>query len=151
MLSSLSFIIILCFILIFAVLLSVYDIRNFSVPLWRLILGTVGLLVLRIIFYINTVYLYLISAAILTMIYFLVKLITRGKLGTGDILFGLFQGLGFRPQFIWICLAVEAVIGLIFFLICHYRKGNSSNAKKMPFIPFMACGLLVSFLIDCFC
>ena len=151
MLSSLSFIIILCFILIFAVLLSVYDIRNFSVPLWGLILGTVGLLVLRIIFYINTVYLYLISAAILTMIYFLVKLITRGKLGMGDILFGLFQGLGFRPQFIWICLAVEAVIGLIFFLIRHFHKGNSSNAKKMPFIPFMACGLLVSFLIDCFC
>ncbi|MBO4628769.1 MAG: prepilin peptidase [Treponema sp.] len=151
MLSSLSFIIILCFILISSVLLSVYDIRNFSVPLWALILGTVGFLVLRIIFYINTVYLYLISAAILTMLYFIIKLITHGKLGTGDILFGLFQGLGFRPQFIWICLAVEAVIGLIFFLICHYRKGNSSNAKKMPFIPFMACGLLVSFLIDCFC
>ena len=151
MISSLSFIIILCCILFSSVLLSVYDIRNFSVPLWGLILGTVGLLALRIIFYINTVYLYLISAAILTMIYFLVKLITRGKLGTGDILFGLFQGLGFRAQFIWICLAVEAVTGLIFFLICHYRSGNSSEPKKMPFIPFMACGLLVSFLIDCFC
>ena len=150
MISSLSFIIILCCILFSSVLLSVYDIRNFSVPLWGLILGTVGLLALRIIFYTNTVYLYLISAAILTLIYFLVKLITHGKLGTGDILFGLFQGFGFRPQFIWICLAVEAVTGLIFFLICHYRKGNSSNAKKMPFIPFMACGLLVSFIIDCF-
>ena len=151
MLSSLSFIIILCFILIFSVWLSIYDVNNFSVPLWGLILGTVGLLVLRIIFFINTIYLYLISAAILTLIYFLVKLITHGKLGTGDILFGLFQGLGFRPQFIWICLAVEAVIGLIFFLIRHFHKGNSSESKKMPFIPFMALGLLVSFIIDCFC
>ena len=138
-------IIILCFILIFSGLLSVYDIKNFSVPLWGLILGTVGLVVLRIIFYINTVYLYLISAAILTLLYFIVKLITHGKLGTGDVLFGLFQGLGFRPQFIWVCLLVEAVTGLIFFLI------RRSNPKKMPFIPFMACGLLVSFLIDCFC
>ena len=151
MLSSLSFIIILCFILIFSVWLSIYDVNNFSVPLWGLILGTVGLLVLRIIFFINTIYLYLISAAILTLIYFLVKLITHGKLGTGDILFGLFQGLGFRPQFIWICLAVEAVIGLIFFLIRHFHKGNSSESKKMPFIPSMALGLLVSFIIDCFC
>ena len=145
MLSTLSFFIILCFILIFSELLSVYDIKNFSVPLWGLILGTVGLVVLRIIFYINTVYLYLISAAILTLLYFIVKLITHGKLGTGDVLFGLFQGLGFRPQFIWVCLLVEAVTGLIFFLI------RRSNKKKMPFIPFMACGLLVSFLIDCFC
>ena len=145
MLSTLSFFIILCFILIFSELLSVYDIKNFSVPLWGLILGTVGLVVLRIIFYINTVYLYLISAAILTLLYFIVKLITHGKLGTGDVLFGLFQGLGFRPQFIWVCLLVEAVTGLIFFLI------RRSNPKKMPFIPFMALGLLVSFLIDCFC
>ena len=145
MLSTLSFFIILCFILIFSGLLSVYDIKNFSVPLWGLILGTVGLVVLRIIFYINTVYLYLISAAILTLLYFIVKLITHGKLGTGDVLFGLFQGLGFRPQFIWVCLLVEAVTGLIFFLI------RRSNPKKMPFIPFMACGLLVSYIIDCFC
>ena len=151
MLSSLSFIIILCFILNSSVLLSVYDIRNFSVPLWALILGTVGLLALRIIFYENTIYLYLISAAILTMIYFIIKLITHGKLGAGDVLFGLFQGLGFRPQFIWICLAIEAVTGLIFFLIRHFHKDNSSESKKMPFIPFMALGLLVSFIIDCFC
>ena len=151
MLSSFSFIIILCFILIFSGLLSVYDFKNFSVPLWALILGVVGLVVLRIIFYINTVYLYLISAAILTLLYFIIKLTTHGKLGMGDVLFGLFQGLGFRPQFIWVCLTVEAVAGLIFFLICHYRKGNSSEPKKMPFIPFMASGLLVSFLIDCFC
>ena len=151
MLSSLSFIIILCFILIFSVLLSVYDFKNFSVPLWGLILGVAGLVVLRIIFYINTIYLYLISAAILTLIYFIIKLITHGKLGTGDILFGLFQGLGFRPQFIWVCLLVEAATGLIFFLVRYYCKGNSSEPKKMPFIPFMACGLLVSFLIDCFC
>ena len=150
MFLSLSFLIILCFILIFSVLLSVYDIRNFSVPLWGLILGTLGVLVLRIIFYKNNVYLYIISAALLTFLYFIIKLITRGKLGTGDILFGLFQGLGFRPQFIWVCLLVEAVTGLIFFLFRHYRKGNSSETKKMPFIPFMACGLLVSFLIDCF-
>ena len=141
--SSIVLVIILCFILIISGLLSVYDIKKISVPLWGLILGTVGLLAFRIILYTNTVYLYIISAAILTLIYFLVKLITRGKLGTGDILFGLFQGLGFRPQFIWICLTVEVVAGLIFFLI---RRGS----KKLPFIPFMASGLLVSFIIDCF-
>ena len=148
---SLSVLIILCFILIFSGLLSVYDFKNFSVPLWGVILGIVGLVVLRIIFYINTVYLYIISAAILTLIYFIIKLITHGKLGTGDVLFGLFQGFGFRSQFIWICLAVEAVTGLIFFLTCHYHKGNRSETKKMPFIPFMASGLLVSFIIDSFC
>ena len=149
--SRIVFVIILCFILNSSVLLSVYDIRNFSVPLWVLIVKVAGLLVLRIIFYEYTIYLYLISAVIISLLYFIIKLITHGKLGAGDVLFGLFQGLGFRPQFIWICLAVEAVTGLIFFLIRHFHKGNSSESKKMPFIPFMACGLLVSFIIDCFC
>ena len=139
--SSIPFIIILCFILIFPVWLSVYDIKTLSVPLWCVLLGTVGLLAARIIFYTSTFYLYIISSAVLTLIYFLIKIITHGKLGTGDILFGLFQGLGFRPQFIWICLTVEVVAGLIFFLI---KRGT----KKMPFIPFMASGLLVSFIID---
>ena len=142
---SLSFLIILGFILIFSGLLSVYDIKTLNVPLWCLFFGTVGLLALRIIFYTKNFYLYLISAALLILIYFLTKLITHGKLGTGDVLFGMFQGFGFRPQFIWICLAVEAVTGLIFFLI------RRSHTKKMPFIPFMACGLLVSYIIDCFC
>ena len=123
--------------------LSIYDIRTLTVPLWCLLLGEAGLLVLRIVFYTNTVYLYLISSALLTLIYFLIKIISHGKLGTGDILFGIFQGLGFRPQFIWICLSVEAITGLVFFLI-------KRNSKKMPFIPFMVSGLLVSFFIDCF-
>ena len=139
--SSIPFIIILCFILIFPVWLSVYDIKTLSVPLWCVLLGTAGLLAARIIFYTSIFYLYIISSAVLTLIYFLIKIITHGKLGTGDILFGLFQGLGFRPQFIWICLTVEVVAGLIFFLI---KRGT----KKMPFIPFMASGLLVSFIID---
>ena len=139
--SSIPFIIILCFILIFPVWLSVYDIKTLSVPLWCVLLATVGLLAARIFFYTSTFYLYIISSAVLTLIYFLIKIITHSKLGTGDILFGLFQGLGFRPQFIWICLTVEVVAGLIFFLI---KRGT----KKMPFIPFMASGLLVSFIID---
>ena len=134
-------------ILVFSIISSIYDIKFLAVPLWPCITGIILLLAARIIFYTQNCYLYFLSAALLTIIYFAVKLVTKNKLGTGDILFGVFQGLGFRPQFIWICLLCETILALIFFMI---KKSHSQDeTKKMPFIPFMASGLFVSFVIDC--
>ena len=135
-------------ILVFSIISSIYDIKFLAVPLWPCITGIILLFAARIIFNTQNCYLYFLSATLLTIIYFAVKLVTKNKLGTGDILFGVFQGLGFRPQFIWICLLCETILALIFFMI---KKSHSQDeTKKMPFIPFMASGLLIAFIVDCF-
>lgn len=143
MVTGLPFWTLLLLILVFSLWLSLCDIKSLQLPLWGILTAGLTLLAARIIFHKWDSLYYLLSSAILTAIYFIIKFITKNKLGSGDLLFGIFQGLGFRPQYIWICLAVEAVTGLIYFLIIR-------DNKKKPFIPFMASGLLLSFLADCF-
>ena len=55
-------------------------------------------------------------------VYFVLRWITRGQLGMGDVYFGLFQGLCIGLRVIWICLAVETFTGLIAFLILYLVK-----------------------------
>ena len=149
MVTGLPFWILLLLILVFSLWLSLCDIKSLQLPLWGILTAGLTLLAVRIFFYKWDSLYYLLSSAILTAIYFITKIITKNKLGSGDLLFGIFQGVGFKPQYIWICLAVETVSGLIAFIIVRAGK-KSLGTKKMPFIPFMASGLLVSFLVDCF-
>ena len=139
-------ILILVLLLVFSCIMSRYDLKTLAVPNWPYWAACVLIITVRIIFYSATVYLNLLSALILLVVYFAVRLITKNHLGTGDVYFGIFQGLCLAPQVLWICLAVETVTGaIVYFCISRSKK---IKGMKMPFIPFMSLGLLTAFLIE---
>lgn len=137
---------VLIILLLFSIIMSRYDLRTLSVPNWPYWAGCISLLIVQIIFNRFEIYMFLISALLFAAIYYLIRLITRGHLGMGDVYFGFFQGLCLRPFAIWICLIVESLAAFIVYVI--YSRGNKLKNKKMPFIPFMSLGLSTAFLIS---
>lgn len=137
---------VLIILLLFSTIMSRYDIKNLSVPNWPYWAGCIFLIIAQLIFNHQTIYLFLISALIFTGIYFLIRIITKGHLGMGDVYFGFFQGLCLRPQVIWICFTVETVTAFIVYII--YSRQSKAKNPKLAFIPFMSLGLLTAFLID---
>lgn len=139
-------IILLVLLVVFSLIMSVYDIRTLEIPDWPFYTSCALVTLVQGIFFRESVFLHLLGALILLVLYFLLRKITHEKLGMGDVCFGLFQGMCIGLSVIWICLAVEAVTGLITFAIINLVKKR--KGIKIPFIPFMSIGLLTAFILD---
>ena len=88
-------------------------------------------------------WIFIISSMILGTLYFLIRKITKEKLGSADVWFGFFQGLFLHPIMLWVCLAIETVLALIV-------ENKKIGHKKFPFIPYMSAGLIATYLIQFF-
>ena len=98
-------------------------------------------LICHIIFSLHEMWIFILSSMILGALYFLIRKITKDKLGPADVWFGFFQGLFLHPLMLWVCLAIETVLALCF----TFRKNKQA---PLPFIPFMATGLVISYIIQ---
>ena len=136
-------IIVLVLLVVFSLIMSIHDIRTFEIPDKPFYASCFLVTLAQGIFFHQTV---LWNILIFVAVYFVLRWITRGQLGMGDVYFGLFQGLCIGPRVIWICLAVETFTGLIAFLILYLVK--KEKGIKIPFIPFMSVGLLTAFILE---
>ena len=100
-------------------------------------------LICHIIFARHEMWFFIISSMILGALYFLIRKITKDKLGPADVWFGFFQGLFLFPKYLWVCLVIETVLALIV-------ENKKIGYKKFPFIPFMSVGLVGTYLIQLF-
>ncbi len=132
-------------ILIFSLILSVQDIKKMSVRLYIQWLSVLCALVCHFIFNRKELWLYLLCSLVMGSFYFLVRKITKNKLGPADVCFGFFQGLFLTPLFLPVCLGAEALAALVFIAI-----NKSSTRKPFAFIPFMSIGLLTAFILHFF-
>lgn len=136
--------------IVFSVICSVKDLKTKSVPNMILITGILLVLCYRFIFFhsMSEMIYCLITAACTGGFYFLIRCITAGRLGMADVLFGIFQGLVLDCNItaIFLCIMIECGFALVAFFV--FRK--KAKLKKIPFIPFMACGLIISYLIKIF-
>ncbi len=100
-------------------------------------------LICHIIFARSKIWIYIISSMIFGSLYYIVRKITKGKLGPADVWFGFFQGLFLLPRMLAVCFAIESLTALI---IINKKPGKN----PFPFIPFMSAGLIISYLIQLF-
>ena len=100
-------------------------------------------LLCQFIFALHEMWIFIISSIILGAIYFLIRKITKDKLGPADVWFGFFQGLFLHPLMLWVCLAIETIAAL-----CIEIK--KIGHKKFPFSPYMTAGLIGDWLIQFF-
>ena len=130
-------------ILIFSLILSIQDIKHQTVEIHILGLSIFCTLICHIIFAREDMWLYIISSMIMGTFYFIVRKITKGKLGPADILFGFFQGLFIIPKLLPFCLIIEDCLALILI--------NKKLIKApIAFIPSMSFGLIVCYIIQIF-
>ncbi|MBO4532397.1 MAG: hypothetical protein J5726_01680 [Treponema sp.] len=133
----------LVIILIFSIILSVQDIKHMEVGVYIQWASIFCALICHIVFARHEMWIFIISSMILGAMYFLVRKITRGKLGPADVWFGFFQGLFLHPLMLWVCLAIETVLALVV-------ENRKIGHQKFPFIPYMAAGLVGAYLLQVF-
>ena len=131
----------LAIILVFSIILSVQDIKRMEVGIYIQLASIFCALLCHIIFARHEMWIFIISSMLLGAIYFLIRKITKGKLGPADVWFGFFQGLFLHPLMLWVCLAIETVLALIV-------ENKKIKKAPFPFIPFMSMGLILSFIIQ---
>ena len=100
-------------------------------------------LICHLIFARHEMWIFIISSMILGTLYFLIRKITKDKLGSADVWFGFFQGLFLHPVMLWVCLAIETLLALIV-------ENKKIGHKKFPFIPYMSAGLICTYFIQFF-
>lgn len=126
--------------IVFSVIMSVQDFKKMSVTGWIFYLSWAVALLNHVIFNRQDIFLYGLSTIIFAAVYFVVKILSKNKFGIGDVYFGIFQGItGILPKNIWICVSLETILALIFILI--------KKDRKIPFIPFMALGMIITYFI----
>ena|GEM_PF-1522286 len=142
------------FAIIFCVcaICSVWDLKNMKVPDFVTFIGIAAIIFCNLFFSeAGTVFslLKLMQGVLTGLFYFIVKIICHGKLGNGDILFGIFQGVCLTPKGVVFCLAIEVLSAAAFVLIKKIlcKKSTSYYSEKKPFVPFMAAGLLISYIV----
>ena len=136
----------LALVVLFSIICSVYDVRAKSVPVWLLVTGPASIAIFKLIFERPFNGWWLITAGVAGLFYFIVRQVTRGKLGMADVLFGVFQGMVLSSPHLLLCILIECGSATLAFFIIH----KHASGKSLPFIPFMAGGLLISYLIS-FC
>ena len=130
-----------------SLIISITDIKYLHISLVLVYIGIIILLMyyffLDFILFIN----HFTGGICLALIFILARVLTRGGLGKGDIhyslLCGLFSGI---PGFILSAL-VASLLGIFFFIFIHIFYKRQICDFRIPFIPFMSLGTLLSFFI----
>ncbi len=133
-------------VIFFSILCSVQDIRDRRISNILLLAAIISVFVLRLIFDLQNLWTYILCGMLSGLFYFIVQRLSGRRLGNADIIFGIFQGLVLIPEWLFICLMAECLSAGIFFLIRRLIFKNR-NTLRLPFIPFMSAGLLISHFI----
>lgn len=135
----------LVFFLVFATILSIYDIKLMQVPIFFLFAQLIVLLIFDFLFFKNDLLGNSIGATSCFLILFATYLLTKRKMGMGDVFYGFTVGW-FLGSFLWLpALFAATVFGIIFLL----EKRKNTKQKRIPFVPFMSLSsLCVSILYN---
>lgn len=149
MLNIWYFIINLIIIIASSLVLSLQDLKKYSYSYWILIVASWFVLISHLVFNFNESYLYLFRALVGFAFYYCIRRMSKDKLAWGDIFFGAFSAFCL-PNLVYfiISIFIELITAYLFILILD-KKNKKINIlpEKLPFIPFMALALFLSYLI----
>lgn len=124
-----------------SIVLSIYDIKYYHVPLLPLYIGLSISFLITVLMNKAGLFPCLLGMLFMFLLFFLMRLVTKGGMGWGDIQYALYCGFisGF-PNFILAAL-LSSVIGIIIYIIIHKKE------KRIPFVPAMMVGSVLSLLL----
>lgn len=133
--------------LIFSIPACIVDIRQKRIPDRIVFSGLAVLFVIRFFVFGDSAG--SISLEMLTgsLIFVVIRLLTKGKLGMGDVKFAAFMAVftGFPGWFI--AVGSASVFGL-FFAITGLISGRLNKSSKIPFAPFLTVGSIGAYYLN---
>lgn len=152
---QLSIFVLFLLVYIFALFISIYDIKHKIINLESLLMLFVLAIISQIGLqyyddYININYYYLLSPIVVSGLFVFLFIISRGRwIGFGDVLlffvFGLMLPLHIAISGVFIAVWIGAVVSLLL----HIFKSQKYNSQtEIPFGPFIVLGFLLSFFFN---
>lgn len=140
--------------LIFAVPLSVADVRTFRIPLAPLFAGIAAFLALRLFFppgnYVYKIEILASSVISSFIVLAATRVLSGGGLGKGDIFFGIFASLYCSWWKNLAGLLFAALLGILAFLFLSVLDKARKDKRilhpffAVPFVPFISAGAVLS-------
>ena len=118
----------------------ILDIKKYMIPLLNVYLCSVFLFAYRVFFNRKELYLYIFAAIFSFLIFLVVFIFSRGKLGFGDVQLCIPSGLLTGFPGIFTALTVSSLSAVLFLLIFYPFK---RKFVKLPFAPFLVFGSLI--------
>lgn len=135
-----DFIIKVLIIIIISVICSLQDVMKQKVSNWKIILGYGLLLIYYLISCPKSIFYYLLNSLFIFLIFLIVKLIIKNRLGWADVFFSAFLGLSLDYKYSILAILLSVFIAIVYFLIYYFAK--KERIERIPFIPSMSLGLL---------
>ncbi len=133
----------------FSIICSVQDIRGRRISNFILLFSILALVLLRFIFDFQDFWYSILCGMAAGLFYFIAQKLSVRRLGNADVIFGVFQGLILFPKWLFFCVMVECFFAAIFIFLFQIKNKNKVEVQ-IPFIPFMASGLLISYFLYLF-
>ena len=124
--------------------MSFEDIKSLKIRNFWFYLSYLFIFTFHLVFNLDSIFYYLISIVLMSFC-LLPCFLLKNKIGKGDFLFGIFQGMCLLPKQVFLCVFFEIITVLIFVFNLVLAKKFDKN-KRIPFIPFMSVGLVLSSL-----
>lgn len=128
-------------LLFFSIILSVQDIKNLKISNLMIFLGISISTIIHLLLNISECWHYYISALSFGLFYLLCWIISKRKLGLGDVYFGIFQGLFVQVKWLPVVIGIEVIFALFYVL---FKKRD----RPFCFIPFMSLSLFITFILS---
>lgn len=135
--------------LLISIPVSIVDIKTLRIPLIYMYLGLIITIIFEIFFRRKELAMDIFSALLLFSIFSFIRIITKHGIGLGDVQFTLITGLFSGFPFVLISSLISSLLGILFYLFLYIKKINIEN-KKIPFLPFMSAGTLITLIIKHF-
>ena len=141
-----SFAVLITF-LVFSVPVCVFDIRYKRIPNWIVFAGIIFLFAVRFFYFQNSPLRMLIDILSGGLIFYVIRLFTKGKLGMGDVKLAAFIALFTGFPLFFAAVAIASLTGLIFALT-GMALGRINKTTKIPFAPFLTAGSIIVSIIN---
>lgn len=131
-------------LLIFILYLAYYDFKYYRVP--NRITLLLFLLVLSQSYFNNRLEKAIIAGLFSLLFYTVVYLITKGKIGVGDIKFSIisaiYLGFEFWLYSMFYSIILATIVSSVLLLLKKIDKGS-----RLPFIPFLTSGIILTHIL----
>jgi len=129
------------------IIATIIDLRTFTIPNWLTLGGITMILLLETIRHQTLPLTLLLSALSSFILMLLLSLLSRGKLGMGDVKFSALISLQLGFYYWLISLFVASLSGLFVAVFCIFYKKMDKNTP-IPFAPFLSFGAVMALLLS---
>ena len=126
-------------ILLFSLIFCWQDIKAQKIKVWLLWLSILCAFICQLIFVRRDIWINILTSLMAGLFYFIVRKISKNRLGLADVWFGFFQGMFLTPLLLPFCFGAESVAALLL--------NKKISRERFAFIPYMSFGLILSYII----